>query len=80
MKRNPLRVLATCRVVSFMSLTAADAKTGTAPKTYLPNSKSNPRTTTMRTDRPLRENSLVALVLVGLLGFKWILRRRYGPR
>jgi uncharacterized membrane protein len=36
-----------------------------------------PHTTTVRTDRPLWDNSLVALLLVGLLGFEWILRRRY---
>jgi hypothetical protein len=41
--------LATCCVVSFLSFNAAvcaedsgDPKTVTAPKTYLPNSKSNP--------------------------------------
>jgi uncharacterized membrane protein len=39
-----------------------------------------PHTTTVRTDRPLWDNSLVALVLVGLLGFEWILRRRYDLR
>ena len=37
-------------------------------------------TTTVRADRPLWDNSLVALVLVGLLGFEWILRRRYDLR
>jgi len=39
-----------------------------------------PYTTTVRTDRPLWDNSLVALVLVGLLGFEWIFRRRYDLR
>jgi hypothetical protein len=39
-----------------------------------------PHTTTVSTDRPLWDNSLVALVLVGLLGFEWILRRRYDLR
>lgn len=39
-----------------------------------------PHTTSVRTDRPLWDNSLVALVLVGLLGFEWILRRRYDLR
>jgi len=39
-----------------------------------------PHTTTVRTDRPLWDNSLVALVLVGLLGIEWILRRRYDLR
>ena len=39
-----------------------------------------PHTTTVRTDRPLWDNSLVALILVGLLGFEWILRRRYDLR
>jgi hypothetical protein len=36
-----------------------------------------PHTTTVRTDRPLWDNSLVALLLVALLGFEWILRRKY---
>ena len=39
-----------------------------------------PFTTTVRIDRPLWDNSLVVLVLVGLLGFEWILRRRYDLR
>ena len=39
-----------------------------------------PHTTTVRTDRPLWDNSLVALVLVGLLGIEWILRRKYDLR
>jgi uncharacterized membrane protein len=39
-----------------------------------------PHTTTVSTDRPLWDNSLVVLVLVGLLGFEWILRRRYDLR
>ncbi len=39
-----------------------------------------PHTTTVRTDRPLWDNSLVALILVGLLGFEWILRRKYDLR
>ena len=39
-----------------------------------------PHATTVRTDRPLWDNSLVALVLVGLLGFEWILRRKYDLR
>ena len=37
-------------------------------------------TTTVRSDRPLWANSLVALILVGLLGFEWILRRIYDLR
>ena len=36
-----------------------------------------PHITTVRTDRPLWDNSLVALLLVALLGFEWILRRKY---
>ena len=39
-----------------------------------------PHTTTVRTDRPLWDNGLVALALVGLLGFEWILRRKYDLR
>ena len=39
-----------------------------------------PHSITVRTDRPLWDNSLVALVLVGLLGIEWILRRRYDLR
>jgi len=39
-----------------------------------------PHTTTVRTDRPLWDNSLVALILVGLLGIEWILRRKYDLR
>jgi hypothetical protein len=39
-----------------------------------------PHTTTVRTDRPLWDNSLVALFLVGLLGMEWILRRKYDLR
>ena len=36
-----------------------------------------PHTTTVRTDRPLWDNALIALLIIGLLGFEWILRRRY---
>ena len=39
-----------------------------------------PHATTVRSDRPLWDNTLVALILVGLLGFEWILRRRYDLR
>ena len=39
-----------------------------------------PHTITVRTDRPLWDNSLVVLVLVALLGFEWIIRRRYDLR
>jgi uncharacterized membrane protein len=39
-----------------------------------------PHTTTVRTDRPLWDDSLAILLLVGLLGFEWILRRRYDLR
>jgi len=39
-----------------------------------------PHTTTVRTDRPLWDNALVALLIVGLLGFEWILRRKYDLR
>jgi hypothetical protein len=34
-------------------------------------------TTTVRSERPLWDNGIVALLLVGLLGAEWILRRRY---
>lgn len=37
----------------------------------------NPYTTTIRTDRPLWDNLLVAWFLAGLLGFEWIVRRKY---
>jgi hypothetical protein len=36
-----------------------------------------PHTTTIRTDRPLWDNVLIATLLVALLGFEWILRRKY---
>lgn len=39
-----------------------------------------PHSTKVRTDRPLWNNSLVAIFLVGLLGIEWILRRRYDLR
>ena len=39
-----------------------------------------PHTITVRIDRPLWDNSLVALILVGLLGIEWILRRKYDLR
>jgi uncharacterized membrane protein len=42
--------------------------------------KREPHTTTVRIDRPLWDNSLVVLVLVALLGFEWIIRRRYDLR
>lgn len=38
--------------------------------------KPEPITTTVRSDRPLWDNGLVAALLVGLLGMEWILRRR----
>ncbi len=34
-------------------------------------------TTTVRSERPLWDNSLVAFLLVAFLGFEWIMRRRY---
>ncbi|MDP6357751.1 MAG: hypothetical protein QF473_21715 [Planctomycetota bacterium] len=37
----------------------------------------DPHTITIRTERPLWDNGLVAFLLVGLLGLEWILRRRY---
>ena len=37
-----------------------------------------PHTTTVRSDRPLWSNALIASLLVLLLGFEWILRRRYA--
>ena len=36
-----------------------------------------PHTTTIRTDRPLWDNVLIVSLLVVLLGFEWILRRKY---
>lgn len=36
-----------------------------------------PITTTVRSERPLWDNGFVALLLVGLLGAEWILRRKY---
>ena len=36
-----------------------------------------PHTTTVRTERPLWDNWLVVLLLVALMGFEWIVRRRY---
>lgn len=36
-----------------------------------------PYTTTIRTDRPLWDNLLVASLLAVLLGFEWIVRRKY---
>jgi len=35
-----------------------------------------PITTTVRSERPLWDNGLVAALLAGLLGMEWILRRR----
>ena len=37
----------------------------------------DPVTITLRSERPLWDNMLVALLLVGLLGAEWILRRRH---
>ena len=36
-----------------------------------------PLTTTVRSERPLWDHWLVILLLVGLLGAEWILRRRH---
>ena len=36
-----------------------------------------PVTTTVRSERPLWDNGLVACLLVGLLGMEWILRRKF---
>lgn len=36
-----------------------------------------PVTTTVRSERPLWDNGLVAFLLIGLLGTEWILRRRH---
>ncbi len=36
-----------------------------------------PMTTTVRTERPLWDNSLIATLLIALLGMEWILRRRH---
>ncbi|MCH7226287.1 hypothetical protein [Haloferula sp. A504] len=36
-----------------------------------------PITTTVRSERPLWDNALVAVLLVGLLGMEWLLRRRH---
>jgi len=37
----------------------------------------DPHTTTIRTDRPLWDNAIIALLLVILLGVEWILRRKH---
>jgi hypothetical protein len=37
----------------------------------------DPVTITLRSERPLWDNGIVALLLVGLLGAEWILRRRH---
>ena len=37
----------------------------------------DPHMMTTRTDRPLWDNVLIAPILVILLGFEWILRRKY---
>ena len=39
-----------------------------------------PHTTTVRVDRPVWDNSLVAVAIIALLGFEWILRRKYDLR
>ena len=39
--------------------------------------KTDPITTTVRSERPLWDNGWVAALLVGLLGMEWILRRRH---
>ncbi len=39
--------------------------------------KTEPLTTTVRSERPLWDNGLVAAILVGLLGMEWILRRKH---
>ena len=36
-----------------------------------------PDTATIRSEVPLWDNGLVALLLVSLMGFEWIVRRRY---
>ena len=36
-----------------------------------------PVTTTVRSERPLWDNGLVACLLVGLLGMEWLLRRKF---
>ena len=36
-----------------------------------------PHITQVQTDHPLWDNGLIAFLLVGLLGFEWILRRKY---
>ena len=36
-----------------------------------------PHTTTVREELPLWDNGLVAFLLVFLVGFEWIVRRRY---
>lgn len=38
---------------------------------------STPITTTIRSERPLWDNGLVAALLIGLLGMEWLLRRRH---
>lgn len=39
--------------------------------------KAEPATTTVRSERPLWDSSIVIFLLVGLLGAEWILRRRH---
>lgn len=36
-----------------------------------------PVTTTVRSERPLWDNGIIAAILIGLLGMEWILRRRH---
>ena len=37
----------------------------------------DPHTTTVRTDRSLWDNGWIILLLVALMGFEWIVRRKY---
>ena len=39
--------------------------------------KSDPVEITLFSERPLWDNGIVALLLVGLLGFEWFLRRKH---
>ena len=38
---------------------------------------SEPHTSTIRTDRSLWDNGWIIFLLVALMGFEWIVRRRY---
>jgi hypothetical protein len=37
----------------------------------------SPLTTTVRSERPLWDKGIIAIVLIGLMGMEWILRRKH---